>query len=71
MPDHQEPLNGAQLQKMQTDFNAKLLSIRADVELRKRALDDAIEAAGRLSLPRDDLLGLARDIHAFLVEPAK
>ena len=71
MTNNQEPLNGAQLQTLQNGFNAKLLEIRADVELRKRALDMAVESASK-TVPIDgkgtNIIELARQMHKFLIE---
>jgi hypothetical protein len=71
----QQALSGQQMQSLAKNHADALAAIKRDVELRKWAVDQACGLAGAEARTEADLrivdpVGLARSIHAFLVEGA-
>jgi hypothetical protein len=66
----QPNLSGQQLQALAKNHADHLAHIKRDVELRKWAVDQACGLIGAYNEYDDTVMGLARDIHHFLVEGA-
>jgi len=65
---HGQTLSGQQMNALAKQYNDALLQIKKDIELRKLALDQAIEYCGRTNI--SDVIEFAQKMHAFLVEGA-
>jgi hypothetical protein len=66
----QQPLSGQQMQTLAARYNTQLQEIYRDIKLRELALDKAVEFSKSPLAQVPDVMKLARDMHAFLVEAA-
>jgi hypothetical protein len=65
-----QTLSGQQMQTLAARYNTQLQEIYRDIKLRELALDKAVEFSKSPLAQVPDVMKLARDVHAFLVEAA-
>ena len=68
---NEQPLNGQQVAALQAKFQIALRDAIKDVDLRKLALEKAVEMSVSVAVgqTQQDFLELAEAIHAFLAAP--
>ena len=68
-PIHSQP-NAQQYQAVAKQYGDALIAIKKDIERRKWAVDQACGLSGSENAIVPDVMELARNIHAFIVESA-